>query len=680
MVATEPTASAMTNENFSDEVPASELVISPSPTDTPVESTSRIESNDAVHIGQWYWVKQGDEAESDEWLGCVMHIGSNFVLIEEPSERNCGHRYTRVHFDDVWRYLRIELDVEAIIRERAVHFQVLANRHLDEVKAITSSLGVSEQAALASSTNAAKAGSSLVVLSGTPDVNSYKTALILAKEQHLPALFEAIKAANQEVARWMSAPTLPMMAAARGMEGLIDRINDRIFNVSLYAGLTEGAVLCCDGKPAAFNDKLHVVQRRLYMDEECLLNYQLGGMTFSSIGKFDDWLCVPENRDRILPFPRCLVAMRVRRNGKDREGDGTLRTELINLSLKEADKLTFLYVRNGEQVHRLDCALEFDELIFPDKATLNLDEPMMVRMRGHQIDQMITRADYDSRCDELTLKQAAAAQWNINNPKKTWDSKTQGPRQFRDPERESYNWHRPDEWRPFDPTNVYFDECSKHIDEQIKKFNRIAVIIQGLFDRSATLHPHPPVQSWTPEGFAAAIKLIYDGSNVLHHGEAPDFEMYRAKCNESLTADSVVIGQQRFFVQRETEKEHARLDSDWRNRSDYRPSEFHPRGNDGPGYLAKMAAWKGRSRQAVFAWHRERQTSDPYMGKRYGDAIRTSITVPAAQLFNVSGYTPGDYKQFFRDSRTRAKYLQWAPMLLAAEEYYAGNIKPQEPI
>jgi len=49
--------------------------------------------------------------------------------------------------------------------------------------------------------------------------------------------------------------------------------------------------------------------------------------------------------------------------------------------------------------------------------------------------------------------------------------------------------------------------------------------------------------------------------------------------------------------------------------------------------------------------------------------------VPADKLFNVSAYKIGDYKQFFLDPRTRAEYLRWAPMLLAAEEYHAGTKK-----
>ena len=40
---------------------------------------------------------------------------------------------------------------------------------------------------------------------------------------------------------------------------------------------------------------------------------------------------------------------------------------------------------------------------------------------------------------------------------------------------------------------------------------------------------------------------------------------------------------------------------------------------------------------------------------------------------------PGDYKIFFSDPRTRENYIQWAPLLMAAEEYHAGHRKVDRP-
>jgi hypothetical protein len=53
--------------------------------------------------------------------------------------------------------------------------------------------------------------------------------------------------------------------------------------------------------------------------------------------------------------------------------------------------------------------------------------------------------------------------------------------------------------------------------------------------------------------------------------------------------------------------------------------------------------------------------------------------VPANALLNISAYTPGDFKQFFADPRTRAEYLQWAPLLLTAEDWHSGKLRGKEP-
>ena len=51
-----------------------------------------------------------------------------------------------------------------------------------------------------------------------------------------------------------------------------------------------------------------------------------------------------------------------------------------------------------------------------------------------------------------------------------------------------------------------------------------------------------------------------------------------------------------------------------------------------------------------------------------------TITVPVDKLLNVSAYKPGDYKRFLSDPRTRLEYLQWAPLMMAAEDYHGGKV------
>lgn len=646
------------------------------------EGKTVLEDGFQIVAGQWYWVTgthsvynedtETHEQKSYRWLGCVMHIGSNFVELEEPSTPNCGTHHVRVHFNECHEILEFVSNHEEMISDKIQHFQKEAVKHLNEIKRLTSRLGVSPGGAIAHQKDAPHSSQALMVLSEAPDVKQYQKDLVLAKEKQLPELFDAVEDANNEVIRWMKATALPLLAQTNGMKGVIDEIEDRIFNVNIYAGLTETVVQCCEGSPALFTEKLHVMQRRLYIDEECLLNYEHGGMEFSDIAQFDEWISKPVNRDRILPYPRTIVAMRVRRFTKDRDEDGSLTTMLINIHLAQDDKLTFLYIRNGERVYRLSCDLDFGQLLVPDRSEFDPSERMMVKLFGNRVDRLIRRDEYDHLLKNHLDSEEKSAQWDKDNPKETWDEKEKGWRS------NPYDHHRlnfdPKDWQPYDPSSVFFDDATDTIKESIKQYNRIALVIQGLFDRSDVLHPHPPVRVWNPESFSASIELVYDGSNVLEHGEPPDFDAYRVACNASLDANSVVIGQQEEFIRRATEKENNRIRNDWRNRNKFYVTRFKPYGNPGPGELAKMAKWKPRSRQATFIWTRRGQSM-----KRYDERLTASITVSADNLFNASAYKKGEYLQFFADHRTRAQYFKWAPLLLMAEEYVVGNKIPREP-
>lgn len=677
--------------------------------------------DDHYELGEWFWVyvDQHGQEEKVARLMCLTKMGSNYYGLEEPANRETGTYRGRVLHSNAHEEMVHEPEADRVIREYLGMHESRVQALMNQVQELTARLGVTPANTLGhSSEGVAKVNKALSVLSDQTDIKAYEHALVKAKKEDLPALFEEIKKEQAEVARWMSANMLPLQAQSGQLKDSLSEIDNRIFNVSLYAGLNEHIVQVADGEPAPMGTRLHVMQRRLYMDEECLLNYKTGGMEFNDIREFDRWLVEPENLNRILPFQRCIVAMRVRRTEKEREADGTLQTALINFRLKEADKKTFLYIRNGEKVYCLESDQNFGELIFPDKATFDPSEPVMVKMFADRVDQIITVREYEDRVKETREWDAKAERWREENPYEQWreekrqallqewdrfteeykqdqDSQAQWlERQLdRHADRHRYSWSNPyredslpcriraSEWKRFDRDNVYYDEIANTIRAKILEYNRIALIIQGLFDRSETLHPHGPVRTWEPQNFQENIELVYDGSALLNYGEAPDIDAYIARCNESLREGSVTVGQEAAWLEKEAEREQARRDRSWRERSDIRVGKwFRPLGNDGPGYVARVQTWKPRAKQAVFSWHRERLTDTGYPGERWGDPIRTTITVDENRLFNCDAYQPGDYKKFFQDPRTRAQYLKWAPMLLAAEEYKAGNIKPQEPV
>lgn len=612
-----------------------------------------------IQIGQWYWTKKEDK---EDRFACVTKVGSNFVEFRTPFRQ-----HYRIHSNEFEKLCRLESNPEGVIRGETDRYVGIVREKIREINELTKRLGVNTNARLQTRPEE-EASRSLSVLSGTDNVKAYGESLIHAKDKDLPKLFEEVKEANKSLATWMEAQTLPLAGMVDGMEDCIEAIKDRVFNVSLYAGLTEEVEQISEGAPAIMGEKLRIMQRLAFMDEECLANYRHGGMEFKNIEEFDAWLKKSENMKRLLPFPRCMLAFRVRRNKKDRGPAYDLVTAYIQIRLEALDKLTFLYIRNGDCLYRMDCDLEFGELIYQSREESNLNEPMMARMSFDNVKEVITKRHYDDLVREHKEK---AASDKIKS--KEWRKANPGKDDFWDPYgRSGWGEDFGQDYHAFNKGSVYYDEIAGEIERRVIQYNRIALIVQGLYDRSSVLHPHPSVKLWSPGGFEAAVDLIY-ADHGLHFGDAPDFEAYRKTLSESLREGSVTIGQQNFWERREAKRENER----WNGRGHSNHETFKPSGNDGPGFISEVAAWSKRSKEATFKWTRERRTSDYWVGKKFGDPINTKVSVPADELFNVSAYVLGDFKRFYADPRTRAQYLGWAHLLLSAEEFHAGKKRPK---
>ena len=633
---------------------------------------------DDVKVGQWYWVKD-DEEKGETWLGCVVHVGSNYAEMN-----GVGGWHQRVHFDEFHDVCRREHDAEAHIEKRVAHYQDEVNRLMGRVKEVTSRLGVAPSPELPAANSETRA---LATLGLGQDVGEHKAALIKAKDKTLPDLFKEIEEANEGMGRWMTAKLIPLKAQASGMKGSIQKIEDRIFSVELYAGLTEQVTRVARGKAAPMDAKIHLMQRRHYMDEECLADYQTGGMDFEGIKAFDRWLRKPRNRDRLLPFPRCIVAFRVRRNSKERNAVNL--TDFISFSrMEEADRQTFLYIRNGSQLYRMSTRVEFGSKLFPDPERSRLDgSKIWADSKWGRISDVVSDDEYQGMREAYAkgVRDAKAKRKAYEDALKTPEAKARAKAAGKDETDAScvdvpypHGFHDSDpedKFTPLNPGNVYYDDIMEKIGKDIKQHNRIVLILQGLLDRSPVLHPHPPWQIWTNEGFKAALELVFDGTRALTAGEKPDFKAYRAKLNETLQAGCVTMGQELAWEVREAAKETRRMINDWRCRDRDYPSRFRPYGDPGPGTLARVAKCGIKSMKCTYVWMRERKrrTDDDR------EPLRTTLTVNADALLNMNAYVPGDFRQFFDDPRTRAEYLKWAPMLLEAEEYHAGNREIKEP-
>lgn len=601
-------------------------------------------------VGRWYWLSDPDGGEPT--FCCVVYIGSNYVKLQHYDGPT-----VRIHQNEFWDRCSFEPNPQVYIQNQIAENQKVVRALMEEVRDVTARLAVSVDPALPSAVEGT--ATALSVYAG-PSVESYETALVKAKDQTLPELFKKIKEQNELVATWMHAELIPLQAEAKKLEPVIGVINDRIDSVSIYAGLAEHIVQIRDGEPAATAEPLHVFQRKAYMDEECLAQYQTGGMDFKEIEEFDKWLAKPSNADRLLPFPRCVLAFQVRRNAKARRI--TVRTLFSVMDDEKHDRYTFLYIRNGQQLYRLRTQIEFDHKLYPDQASNILDGPVYWDKYNQTV---LSAAEY---ADKVA---AAEEEKRENAERKREEAKK--------PKSERWFWasdHAQRELQQIEAVtraSVYYDDAMQQIQARMARHNRMVLVLQGLLDRSTVFHPHPPWQIWSTDGFGQALRLIYDDDRALHAGEKPDFEAYRAKLAESITAGSVTIGQKAVWRKREYDRERNR-----RNRAGFFGESdendffyFEPRGG-GPGMVSRVFSVSHKG--CKYRWLRSRVNS-----YKTDDKVLDTLVVPTDVLFNVSAYKPGDIRQFFNDPRTRAEYLRWAPYLIVAEEYAAGNIKVQEP-
>jgi len=335
----------------------------------------------------------------------------------------------------------------------------------------------------------------------------------------------------------------------------------------------------------------------------------------------------------------------------------------------------------------MSTSVEFGESLFPRKEDGDLlgDQELWIKSNERDIDHdggIITNRQRDHMIDQHRAKRDYLAQkiwqWRrAGKPDGSWlctatreefdhhhkigDQYAQSgkPIIWNDERRcASEEYHR------LTPESIYHDDAMRRIGKAALEHNRIAVVVQGLLDRSTCLHPHPPWRIWTPAGFASGIELVYDISRAITPGEAPDFERYRKQLNRSMRTGCHAIGQLDAWLAHMAETYG---DKAWRHEG------RHGRGPDRIHPVDRMR----RDGSCEFRWTRQRakvkwvdHPTKPGFLKATYPKIEVRWRCPADHLTCVDAYTPGDFRMFFDDPRTRADYLKWAPILLACEDWH----------
>lgn len=108
--------------------------------------------------------------------------------------------------------------------------------------------------------------------------------------------------------------------------------------------------------------KYAVFQNRVYLSEEIALLANFKDFDFKNMESLEKWLVKSGRIWKFLPFERCILATRIRKEDKDYGHDAF--TNLYNNMLNMQN---MIWVRDGENVFHVDVEFKFQNAVFPDR-------------------------------------------------------------------------------------------------------------------------------------------------------------------------------------------------------------------------------------------------------------------------------------------------------------------------
>lgn len=291
------------------------------------------------------------------------------------------------------------------------------------------------------------------------------------KRAQVSRLQRELKAVAEEMRQAMERQMSEMRALMRPMEEKVRQWTEVIQTTNLYLGRDEEIIRLRGGEPAPADTPITIRQMVLSMDEETALHVGDGGdrmgMDHMDIEDFDEWLLAdPANLNQVLPEQRGVVALVPRRRGKD-YGD-----PWANDQRNAANLHTYWIIRNGKQVFRMDTQFDVGNNLVP----LQDEFTSLFRKRSF---------DYETRQHVSVDLVPGSREW-------MQAEEAQGARQ--------------------------------------RHFMKVALILQGLVDRTNIFHPLPEggVSLLHPEAYEQGkAVMLADGERSLTANRTPFYTWLR---------------------------------------------------------------------------------------------------------------------------------------------------------
>ena len=184
----------------------------------------------------------------------------------------------------------------------------------------------------------------------------------------LEAKSKAVGAAVAELTPYFGEQAVAAMAAVEDTTAFVAEIQRSLTTLGLYTGEGVEVDTVADGEPAPADKKATFFPGILYLAEEYLVHLARGGdgADWRDLKSFQETLAQDSKLvDRILPTPRCVVLMQVRRDGKLYSPN-----PFENHIRNQPNMQRFLLLRDGQRIHvvRSPVTTEGITHLFPTKA------------------------------------------------------------------------------------------------------------------------------------------------------------------------------------------------------------------------------------------------------------------------------------------------------------------------
>lgn len=295
-------------------------------------------------------------------------------------------------------------------------------------------------------------------------------------------LREEIRAKNDELQRQLRSRVSAALEQLEPLRQQVKRAEEVIWMVQLFLGRDEQVTLLRAGRPAPITTPISVRQLVLSMDEETMLHAESGGIDYTDVAEFDQWLLDdPEHLDQVLPEKRGIVAIVPRARGRHRS---PWEDPISAAERNKANTQTHFLIRNGECLYRMTTDFTVGDRLF---------------LSREEQDNFFTEVRHDPKLGSVRV--------------------------------------------PLEPGSPAWVRAEEQANARQRHFMRAALIIQGVIERTNLLRPLPPgVSVLRPESFEnGQVRLIADAENALTEGREPFYD-WLARLNSSLRPGVFIVG------------------------------------------------------------------------------------------------------------------------------------------